>query len=251
MRITGVFLLLGILLALSLPVMFVTTNVRIGFQSQALYTYAIDAFDAPERSGIARAELVRGTAELIEYFGSDEDLITTEIDVYGIQEPLFTDREAIHFRDVRDLLRRVYALQGIVTVVALAAVIAAVVAGARRRHDLLAMILERARQSAIGTVVALAAIGIFAALGGFNALFLQFHLLSFSNDLWQALPTDRMILLFPEAFFLQATLLIGFATIAEMAIVWIGATLSLRRIRARTDGGDAAGSVEALETPDL
>ena len=246
MRITAVFLLLGILLALSLPVMFVTTNVRIAFQTQALYTYAIDAFDAPARSGVARAELVRGTAELIEYFDSDEDLITTEIDVYGIQEPLFTDREAIHFRDVRDLLRRVYALQGIITVVALTVVIAAVAAGARGRHDLLAMILERARQSAIVTVIALAAIGIFAALGGFNALFLRFHLLSFSNDLWQALPTDRMILLFPEAFFLQATLLIGIATIAEMAIVWIGATLSLRQIRARADGDEAARGGEAL-----
>ena len=239
-RITSVFLILGLLLALSLPVMFITTNVRIAFQSQAMYTYAIDAFDAPRRTGVERDELVRGTAELIEYFASDEDLITTEIDVYGIREPLFTDREAIHFRDVRDLLNRVYALQGILTVVALAVVIAAVVAGARGRYDLTAIILTRVRQSAIGTVIALAAIGIFAAFGGFNALFLQFHLISFSNDLWQALPTDRMILLFPEVFFLQATLLIGVATIAEMAILWVGATLSLRRIGTWAESGDAA-----------
>ena len=251
-RITSVFGILGLLLALSLPVMFITTNVRIAFQSQALYTYAIDAFDAPRRTGVEREELIRGTAGLIEYFGSDENLITTEIDVYGIREPLFTDREAIHFRDVRDLLRRVYALQGVLTVVALAVIIAAVAAPrARGRYDLTAIILARVRQSAIGTVIALAAIGIFAAFGGFNALFLQFHLLSFSNDLWQALPTDRMILLFPEVFFLQATLLIGVATIAEMAILWVGATLSLRRISTSAESGHAAIGGETSAPTDL
>ena len=225
---------LGIAVLIALPALFITTNVRIAFQSQALYTYAIDTFDAPERTGVEREELIKGTAGLIDYFESDEDLITTEIIVYGISEPLFTEREAIHFRDVRDLLRRVYFVQAIATLFVFTAVAAAIVAVARRRPDLAFIIFRRIRQSALWTVVGIAAIGLFAALGGFNFLFLQFHLLSFSNDLWQGTANDRMIQLFPQLFFLQATLLIGLATVVEMAVVWAGATVSLRGL-ARVD----------------
>ena len=225
---------LGIAVLIALPALFITTNVRIAFQSQALYTYAIDAFDAPERTGVEREELIKGTAGLIDYFESGEDLITTEIIVYDISESLFTEREAIHFRDVRDLLRRVYFVQAVATLFVLAAVIAAIVAAARGRPDLAFIIFRRIRQSAVWTVIAIAAIGLIAALGGFNFLFLQFHLLSFSNDLWQGTASDRMIQLFPQVFFLQATLLIGLATVVEMAVVWVGATVSLRGL-ARVD----------------
>ncbi len=227
-----IFLALGIAVAVALPALFITTNVRIAFHSQTVYTYAIDVFDAPERTGVERDELIKGTAGLIDYFESDEDLITTEIIVNGISEPLFTEPEAIHFRDVRDLLNRVYFVQAVATVTILAILVAAAVAAARGRPDLAAIVFRRIRQSAVWTVVAIIGIGLFAALGGFNFLFLQFHLLSFSNDLWQGTADDRMIQLFPQLFFLQATLLIGLVAIIEMGIAWVGATMSLGALEA-------------------
>lgn len=233
------FQALGIAVILALPALFITTNVRIAFQSQTLYTYAIDAFDAPERTGVERAELIRGMAGIIDYFESDEDLITTEIIVNGISEPLFTEPEALHFRDVRDLLRRVYSIQAVATISILGTLVAAIVAAVRGRSDLAAIIFQRIRQTAVWTVVAIIGIGLFAALGGFDFLFLQFHLLSFSNDLWQGTANDRMIQLFPQMFFLQGTLLIGIAAIIEMGIAWAGATVSLRELepsKASTDG---------------
>ena len=234
------FQVLGIIIIFALPALFITTNVRIAFHSQSVYTYAIDAFDAPERTGVERAELIKGTAGLIDYFESDEDLITTEIIVNGISEPLFTEPEAIHFRDVRDLLNRVYFVQAVATVAILGALVAVIVAAARRRRDLAAIVFRRIRQSAVWTVVAIIGIGLVAALGGFDFLFLQFHLLSFSNDLWQGTADDRMIQLFPQLFFLQATLLIGLAAIIEMGVAWVGATMSLRGLEpsdAPEDGG--------------
>ena len=225
-----IFLALGLAVTIALPALFITTNVRIAFHSQTVYNYAIDAFDAPERTGVERHELIKGMAGLIDYFESDEDLITTEIVVNGISEPLFTEPEAIHFRDVRDLLERVYFVQTVATVIMLAALVAAIVAAARGRRELAALVFRRIRQSAVWTVVAIIGIGLFAALGGFNFLFLQFHLLSFSNDLWRGTADDRMIQLFPQLFFLQATLLIGFAAIIEMGIAWMGATMSLRAL---------------------
>ena len=129
-----------------------------------------------------------------------------------------------------DLLNRVYFVQAVTTVAILGTLVAAAITVARGRPGLAAIVFRRIRQSAVWTVVAIIGIGLVAALGGFNFLFLQFHLLSFSNDLWQGTADDRMIQLFPQLFFLQATLLIGLAAIIEMGIAWVGATMSLRAL---------------------
>ena len=130
---------------------------------------------------------------------------------------------------MRDLLHRVYFVQAVATIVMLGALVAAIVAVARGRAELASIIFRRIRQSAIWTVAAIIGIGLFAALGGFNFLFLQFHLLSFSNDLWQGTANDRMIQLFPQMFFLQATLLIGLATIIEMGVSVAGRDVVAQR----------------------
>jgi integral membrane protein (TIGR01906 family) len=51
------------------------------------------------------------------------------------------------------------------------------------------------------------------ALLNFNQLFLQFHLLSFTNELWQLDPTrDYLIMLFPSVFWYDTTLFCALAT---------------------------------------
>ena len=55
----------------------------------------------------------------------------------------------------------------------------------------------------------LGVIGVLGALAAtdFSDLFIQFHLLSFSNDLWLLDPrTDNLIRLFPQEFFLDAAM---------------------------------------------
>ena len=55
---------------------------------------------------------------------------------------------------------------------------------------------------------------------GFERLFLAFHEISFSNDFWQLDPrTDALIAMFPEGFFLDATLWIVGSTVLEAAIL--------------------------------
>ncbi len=236
MDLRRLYWLLGLIAVVALPMMFVTTNVRVAFNSQSLYTYAIDAFDAPLTTGLARGELLKGTQGIIDYFNSDEDLYSVRVlGPDGVEEPFFTDREALHFRDVRSLLRGVYTLQAVTTLLVLVAVMAMAVAVLRGRSDLASLILRRLRLSGFITVGAIAVIGLFASVGGFDFLFLQFHLLSFSNDLWQGTATDRMVLLFPEVFFFQATMLIGLATAVEVGLVILAATFSLRSLRKRRE----------------
>ena len=53
----------------------------------------------------------------------------------------------------------------------------------------------------------------------FDQLFLQFHLFSFTNELWQLDPTkDYLIMLFPQGFFYDAAIFCALAT-AGLAII--------------------------------
>ena len=57
----------------------------------------------------------------------------------------------------------------------------------------------------------------------FDQLFLQFHLLSFANELWQLDPTrDYLIMLFPRSFWYDAAVLCAAIT-AALAVVLGGA----------------------------
>jgi len=65
----------------------------------------------------------------------------------------------------------------------------------------------------------------------FDWFFYQFHLLSFANDFWQLDPTrDYLIMLFPQGFWFDVTLLIAITT-AVLAVVvivqWIDRTTVL------------------------
>ena len=58
------------------------------------------------------------------------------------------------------------------------------------------------------------------SLLAFQQLFLIFHQISFANDLWILDPaTDYLIMMFPQNFFLEATLLIGLLILIECLIL--------------------------------
>jgi len=77
------------------------------------------------------------------------------------------------------------------------------------------------RWSATGSVIAIVVIGA-ASLVNFSAVFGLFHVLSFANDLWQlSSRSDYLLIMFPERFWLEATLLLGALIAAELAGVWL------------------------------
>jgi integral membrane protein (TIGR01906 family) len=69
------------------------------------------------------------------------------------------------------------------------------------------------------------------ALVGFDELFLRFHLVAFTNDLWQLNPaTDHLIQMFPRDFWFDATMLVAALTAGEAVVL---AALSAVYLRAR------------------
>ena len=114
-------------------------------------------------------------------------------------EPVLSERERAHMRDVRGVFRAFY-------VVALVGAVVLVVAlrGARMRAGWRAV-----RAGAFGLAAGLVAAGVVVAVA-FDAAFSIFHRIFFSAGSWTFDPrTDRLVQLFPERFWVETTIGVG------------------------------------------
>lgn len=204
--------LAAVCFVVALPVLFVTTNVRVIASASGFYEAGLRRHDADRATGIALTELDRAAQEIIEYFENDADTLRIVVSENGQEATLFNARETEHMRDVKSLIRLVYRVNE-VSLAFVLAYITGVFLWARERS------LRELAWLALGGVgagtVALGAIGV-VALTGFDSAWSQFHELAFSNDLWQLDPdTDHLIQMFPERFWAEATLTVGVMAIAE------------------------------------
>jgi len=220
LRILGI--IAALLLTFSLPVFLAGSNLRYLASELRYYEYAFDKYQVEEATGLDEAELKRAAETLISYFNSDEEL-RMRVTLAGQERDLFNEREVAHLKDVKDLLHlcnrvQEFALGGVVLSVALA------LAGGAFWRSLARGVLGAAAL----TLAALALLGIGVALD-FPRLFLQFHFVSFTNELWRLDPArDYLIRLFPEGFFFEATLFIIGATALEALILGAAAWAYLR-----------------------
>jgi integral membrane protein (TIGR01906 family) len=97
-----------------------------------------------------------------------------------------------------------------------------------RRWTQISRLATEVMTGAALTVAIIIGLGVFA-LTGFDDLFRRFHLLAFTNDLWQLNPrTDRLIQMFPQGFWFDVTVLIGVMTVVEAVVLGLPAFLYLR-----------------------
>jgi integral membrane protein (TIGR01906 family) len=220
------------LFIVAVPLFLVLTNVRIAATEQRVYEYSFAQYDAVAATGVDRAQLDSTAATIVDYFrtGESDELLDIRVVVNGQEKVLYNQREILHMRDVKDLMQLTFRLHEI-SFVFLVGYVAIVFLWARERA-----LRQLARQVIVAgafTVVLLAA-GAIAVVQGFDRLFEQFHLLSFSNDLWRLNPaTDRLIQMFPQPFWFDVTLGVGVLTAIEGGLmtmlglgylVWFGRT---------------------------
>ncbi len=231
----------------ALPLFLVLSNVRIAANELSVYHYAFDRYDAEERTGVARADLDRAARDIVLYFRDDRDLLDIRVSVEGDEQALFNPREVLHMRDVKELMARAFSVQEL-ALVYVVGYIGVVYLWARERS-----LYHLARLVAAGGGITLAALALAstAVVAGFDDLFRQFHVISFSNDLWKLDPDrDRLIQMFPRGFWFDATLGVGLLTIAEAALLVASAggyaVYVDRRRRRRAPRGAAAGTPRVI-----
>jgi integral membrane protein (TIGR01906 family) len=212
-----------VLFILCLPVLLLTASLSLAVNTEWLQHYGFEKYGISEVTGLARAELDEAAAGLIDYFNSGDENISLTVVKDGEPFELFNEREAGHLRDVKELIHLGYRVLLGTFVYALA------FAGVS-----LFWWRDRARLGwgLVGggalTLVLMVAIGLVIVFN-FDQFFLQFHLISFANDLWMLDPTtDYLIMMFPRGFWFDAALFCAIVT-AVLALILGGTGWWLKR----------------------
>ena len=214
------------LLALALFTLATAASVRFAATSSWWWERGFERYDAPRRTGMTPEEVSRVGAEVRDYLRNDAERLTVQRALAdGRRAPVFSEREVVHMIDVKRLMARTWDAGW----AAFGLIIALAAAFWRGRRAGLAWLL-RAAAAAGGLIVALVVVLAVVAMVGFDEAFRQFHLLFFTNDLWQLTSADALIQLFPQRFFFDTTLLIGGAIVIPSALIGVLGRALARRI---------------------
>lgn len=205
-------LFLNVAFVLAFLIFLVTSNVRLAFNSIALYEFGFDRHNVESTTGLTESQLSEVATQIRDYFNSDEELLDVRVTADGDARPLFDQREIIHMRDVKELLHTVYRVQeGAFLFLFTFSTVGFLILSSE--------FAERIRRLFFrGMVFTYGTIGVIGlvSLVGFNLLFRWFHEVSFNNDFWLLDPsTSFLVRLFPQGFWLESTLMIGMATLVE------------------------------------
>ena len=201
---------------IALPIFLITSNVRILASEVRFYERGFREYDAPEATGLPLSELDRAAREIIDYFENDTETIRIVVNDNGEELSLFNAKETEHMEDVKWLMRVVYRVQEISMAFVLSYVVAVFLWTGERSLRSLAKLSLAGVAAGCAIVATLGAL----ALAGFDQFWRQFHEIAFRNDLWQLDPdTDRLIQMFPEPFWEEATYIVALLTLAEVTLI--------------------------------
>ena len=184
-----------------------------------------DRAQAAAWTGFAAADLKTATDSIL----ADLVLGPPAFDVQVAGTPVLTERERGHMRDVRNVFLGLY-LAAAIGAIVLAGAFTVALGAARAR-------LWRRISRAGAVIVVVTIVGGVVGLTSFDAAFALFHELFFPQGNYLFDPrTDRLVQLFPEAFWVDSTIAVGIVVI----VLAVGLALLGRRraasIERRTAG---------------
>jgi integral membrane protein (TIGR01906 family) len=207
-----------VLFIICIPLFLLSGNIRWVANDLQFYEDGFENYDVSGETGFSDAELIDISKGLIDYFNYGEIDDTMDI---------FSEEEVIHLRDVRGLIQLSYVIQW-TTLGYIIVFIAAGFAFGRKRffHTFITGVAA----GSIAGIMGVALTGI-AALIDFDWLFIAFHRLFFTNDLWVS--SGYLPRIYTEGFFYDAAKFIAIATVLESAFIGLIAGFFILRRRKR------------------
>lgn len=198
------------------PLLLIAVNVSWSVNAPSLYNYGFNKFGVSQVTGLSPAELAKAARGWIQYINSSEESINVVVTKDGAPFTLFNEREVAHLSDVKVLFRAVYSIALAMVLYALLFIALSLFVWKDRRLLARGLIGGACLTLGIGVVLGI------AMLFNFDQLFLQFHLLSFTNDLWLLDPTrDYLIMLFPRDFWYEVFIFWVLATAVGAVILGV------------------------------
>lgn len=160
-------------------------------------------------------------------------------DVQVNGQPVLEERERAHMRDVRGVFAGFYAL----AIAAAVVVVVLLVAAARLGHAARAWRAIQVGMQCLAVAIVIA--GVIATFF-FDQAFEVFHELFFPSGSYTFDPkTDKLVQLFPDAFWSETSIALGGFILLLAAVVWLVA----RHLARRTTSTETAGAPGAAPLP--
>ena len=205
------------LFIICLPLLLLTSTVRLGINSTRLYEYGFDRYGVSENIGIDREQLGNVAKRLVDYFNFRVETPQMMVVIEGGEEiPLFQEddqnRELTHLADVRRLFQFNHRVQ----LASLAYIIIYVLLFLLWRKGRWQDLAKGIRRGCALTLAIIAMLGIASIPVDFEQLFIQFHHVAFDNPWWMS--SGYLPRLFPEQFW-QDIAFLGAGVIAAAALL--------------------------------
>ena len=205
------------LIVLIVPLLLVTTNVRLVADSPYLYSYGFQKYGIESVTGIEMGQLELAGEKIRDYFSNDQDYLVIDIERQGQKiKNLYNQREILHMKDVKNLIQLIYSIQIWSLLLFITLILIGFLSIRLRKFS---NVIDPISWGG-GLTLGIAAVVGILSLFGFQRLFLFFHLVSFDNDLWILDPTrDYLIMMFPQGFFFDATVVIVVLTLGQALLL--------------------------------
>ncbi|HKM39426.1 MAG TPA: TIGR01906 family membrane protein [bacterium] len=220
------------LMVISVPILITTLATESVAFSETFYLRQYQRLSLGQSSGFSLQEFKQFSRTLHDYFRgripSPQLFVHSETGL----EPLYKQREIYHLADVRHLFRLEWKLRNLGCILLIMGLGLVLAVKRQQSGPIIAMAI--AGGSSIGIVAFL--LLLLVARLNFNQAFTIFHLISFDNTLWQLDPSrHNLIKLFPEQFFLNATMAIIIQALGVLIVLLI-ASLGFHKKQQRESG---------------
>lgn len=204
----GIRKLLTLIIAITLVLISLSTAIRYGVTEEGFYDKTFEKLDSRNKVGLNEADFEAVKDLLIAYVDLKTEKFSVPVTIEGQKVDFFNDKERSHMVDVRSLFVLNRNIQmGAIFCMLLAYLFGKYVLKQRR------LLIDGLIVSGMVMLVLISVLGI-GATQDFTGVFIKFHELFFSNELWLLDPaTDRMIVLLEESFFSSMALRIGVYTV--------------------------------------
>ncbi|MBH77902.1 MAG: TIGR01906 family membrane protein [Dehalococcoidia bacterium] len=217
---------------LALPVLLFTTNIRFLASDTGYLEGALRRHDAAENTEIPLEELDNAVGAIVQYFVDDARTLRILVLTNEKETSLFTEEETIHMQDVKGLMRTIFRANEVALGFVLVYVAATVLwSGERSGRE-----LAKETIAAVGISAAIGVLVGILSLVGFESAWEGLHNIIFTNDFWLLDPSkDRLIQMFPEPFWKEATFIVMGLALAEGLVLFTAAGAYLWFTRPKGD----------------
>ncbi|MBF50811.1 MAG: TIGR01906 family membrane protein [Dehalococcoidia bacterium] len=157
-----------------------------------IYEYNLNFYPITERTSLEIEEIREINSQIKNYFFDETEFLEVSI---------FNEKEIYHMKDVKDIINNLFLYGKLSSVVFVIIALICV-----KKYKVRIYSVFKASSIVYSAMLLALAIGFLIS---FNKLFIIFHEIAFSNDLWKLnINEDYLLMMYPENFFRDIALLI-------------------------------------------